>query len=72
MEIVGLAKRIPSELLHLRIFWCPKIRGIRGRNRSALKGSLEEWKWKLLIRMPDFVNLEIVEKAKEEVLKKRI
>lgn len=31
----------------------------------------EEWKWKLLIRMPDFVTSDIVEKAKEEVFKKK-
>lgn len=31
----------------------------------------EEWRWKLLIRQPEFVTLEIVEKARQEVIKKR-
>ena len=31
----------------------------------------EEWKWKLLIRMPEFVNSEIVEKARQETIKKK-
>lgn len=31
----------------------------------------EEWRWKLLLRQPDFVTSEIVEKARQEVLKKK-
>jgi len=31
----------------------------------------EEWRWKLLIRMPEFVTSEIVEKARQEVIKKK-
>jgi hypothetical protein len=31
----------------------------------------EEWRWKLLIRQPEFVTQETVEKAKEEVIKKK-
>jgi len=31
----------------------------------------EEWRWKLLIRQPEFVTHEIVEKAKQEVIKKK-
>ncbi|MFZ5933092.1 MAG: GyrI-like domain-containing protein [Patescibacteria group bacterium] len=31
----------------------------------------EEWQWKLLIRMPEFVTLEIFEKAKSEVIEKK-
>ena len=31
----------------------------------------EEWRWKLLIRQPEFVTPEIVEKAKQEVIKKK-
>ena len=31
----------------------------------------EEWGWKLLIRMPEFVTPEIVEKARQEVTKKK-
>ena len=30
----------------------------------------EEWRWKLLIRQPEFVTSEIVEKAREKVMKK--
>jgi len=31
----------------------------------------EEWRWKLLIRQPEFVTSEIVEKARQEVIKKK-
>ena len=31
----------------------------------------EEWRWKLLIRQPEFVTSEIVEKARKEVVKKK-
>jgi hypothetical protein len=31
----------------------------------------EEWRWKLLIRQPKFVTHEIVEKAREQVRKKK-
>jgi len=31
----------------------------------------EEWRWKLLIRQPDFVAAEIIEKARQEVIKKK-
>jgi len=31
----------------------------------------EEWRWKLLIRQPEFVTVEIVEKARRMVLKKK-
>ena len=31
----------------------------------------EEWRWKLLIRQPEFVTFEIVEKARREVIKKK-
>ncbi len=40
-------------------------------NRPALEVPRSEWYWKLLIRLPDFVTSEIVEKAKQEVVKKR-
>jgi len=33
--------------------------------------SREEWRWKLLIRQPEFVTYEIVDKAGQEVLKKK-
>jgi len=31
----------------------------------------EEWRWKLLIRQPEFVTPEIVEKARQEVIEKK-
>lgn len=31
----------------------------------------EEWRWKLLIRQPEFVTPEIVERARQEVIKKK-
>ena len=31
----------------------------------------EEWRWKLLIRQPEFVTSEIVEKARQEIVKKK-
>lgn len=40
-------------------------------NKPALEVLREEWYWKLLIRLPDFVTSEIVVKAKLEVLKKK-
>ncbi|HEC75664.1 MAG TPA: hypothetical protein ENI33_00185 [Thermoplasmatales archaeon] len=33
--------------------------------------SREEWRWKLLIRQPEFVTSEIVERARQEVVKKK-
>lgn len=55
------------------VFVVPKLEGLWWveSNRPALEVPREEWQWKLLIRMPDFVNLEIVKKAKEEVFKKK-
>jgi len=32
----------------------------------------EEWRWKLLIRQPEIVTSEIVENAREEVIKKKL
>ena len=31
----------------------------------------EEWRWKLLIRQPEFVTSEVVERARQEVIKKK-
>lgn len=31
----------------------------------------EEWRWKLLIRQPEFVTFEIVERARQKVMKKK-
>ena len=40
-------------------------------NKPASEVPREEWYWKLLIRLPDFVTSEIVDKAKQEVMKKK-
>ena len=40
-------------------------------NKPALEVPRQEWYWKLLIRLPDFIALEIVEKARLEVMKKK-
>ncbi len=40
-------------------------------SKPALEVPRGEWHWKLLIRLPDFVTSEIVEKAKREVMKKK-
>ncbi|MEM2896880.1 MAG: GyrI-like domain-containing protein, partial [Candidatus Bathyarchaeia archaeon] len=54
-------------------FGVPKLEGLWWveSDRPALEVPREEWRWKLLIRMPDFVTSEIVEKTKEEVFKKK-
>ncbi len=39
--------------------------------KSIPEVPMEEWMWKLLIRMPDFVTPEIVEAVKKEVIKKK-
>jgi hypothetical protein len=54
-------------------FAVPKLEGLWWveSDRPALKVPRKDWRWKLLIRLPDFVTLEIVEKAKEEVFKKK-
>ncbi len=31
----------------------------------------EEWRWKLIIRQPDFVPFETVEKVRQELIKKK-
>jgi len=45
--------------------WCVKS------DKPALEVPRSEWYWKLLIRMPDFINSEFVQTAKEEVYKKK-
>lgn len=40
-------------------------------DKPFMEVSREEWRWKLLIRMPEFVTREIFEKAKSEVIKKK-
>jgi hypothetical protein len=51
-------------------FVVPKLEGLWrvDSDKPALEVSREEWRWKLLIRMPEFVTSEIVEKAKKEVV----
>ncbi|MGQ9622560.1 MAG: GyrI-like domain-containing protein [Candidatus Caldatribacteriaceae bacterium] len=53
-------------------FVVPKLEGLWWveSDEPALEVPRGEWRWKLLIRMPDFVNPEVVEKAREEVFKK--
>jgi hypothetical protein len=54
-------------------FAVPKLEGLWWVNsdKLALEVSREEWQWKLLIRLPDFVTLEAFEKTREEVFKKK-
>jgi hypothetical protein len=40
-------------------------------NKPWIEIPREEWRWKLLIRQPEFVTSEIVERARQEVLKKK-
>lgn len=40
-------------------------------NKPALEVPRGEWYWKLLVRLPDFVTSEIVDKARQEVMKKK-
>jgi hypothetical protein len=54
-------------------FAVPKLEGLWWVNsyKPPLEVPREEWQWKLLIRLPDFVTLEAFEKTKEEVFKKK-
>tara|TARA_R110000868_G_scaffold304437_3_gene564989 strand:+ start:9875 stop:10480 length:606 start_codon:yes stop_codon:yes gene_type:complete len=54
-------------------FGVPKLEGLWWVNsdKHALDVPRSEWHWKLMIRMPSFVNLEFVEEAKIEVIKKK-
>jgi hypothetical protein len=54
-------------------FGVPKLEGLWWveSNKPALEVPREEWRWKLLIRMPEFVTSDIVEKVKAEVIKKK-
>lgn len=54
-------------------FGVPKLEGLWwvDSDKPWYEVPREEWRWKLLIRMPDFVTSEIVEKAREEVFKKK-
>jgi len=54
-------------------FVVPKLEGLWWveSDKPALEVPREEWRWKLLIHLPDFVTSKIVDKAKEEVFKKK-
>ncbi len=54
-------------------FGVPKLEGLWWVESDipALEVPREEWLWKLLICMPDFVTSEIVERARDEVFKKK-
>ncbi len=54
-------------------FGVPKLEGLWWVNdkRPALEVPRSEWCWKLLIRIPEFVTNEMVEKAVSEVVKRK-
>src|SRR5271155_5979260 len=54
-------------------FAVPKLEGLWwvAGNRDPRSISRNEWKWKLLIRVPDFVTQGDVTSAKEEVIKRK-
>jgi hypothetical protein len=56
-----------------RDFGVPKLEGLWWveSDRPALQVPYEEWCWKLLIRMPDFVTQEMVSQAKTVVIEKK-
>jgi hypothetical protein len=56
-----------------RDFVVPKLEGLWwvDSDKPALEVPREKWRWKLLIRMPEFVTYEMVEKARKEVIKKK-
>lgn len=54
-------------------FAVPKLEGlwwVTG-NKPALQTPRSEWHWKLLIRMPEYVTVEMVKQATDEVLHKK-
>ena len=64
-------KRICKETI--QDFGVPKLEGLWwvSDKRPALEVPRSQWHWKLLIRMPDFVTKQMVEKAIDEVVKKK-
>jgi len=54
-------------------FGVPKLEGLWWveSDKPALEIPKSQWYWKLLIRMPDYVSNDIVNQAKEEVIKKK-
>ena len=65
--IKGLCKKSGKD------FAVAKLEGLwwTKSNKPALEVPRQEWCWKLLVRLPDFVTSEIVEKARVEVIKKK-
>jgi len=56
-----------------RDFTVAKLEGLWwvDSDRPYIEVPREEWRWKLLIRQPEFVTSEIVKKARQEVMKKK-
>ena len=56
-----------------RDFTVAKLEGLWwvDSDRHYLEVPREEWRWRLLIRQPEFVTHEIVQRAKEEVLERK-
>tara|TARA_Y100000310_G_C20623124_1_gene784397 strand:+ start:133 stop:735 length:603 start_codon:yes stop_codon:yes gene_type:complete len=54
-------------------FAVPKLEGLWWvkSNKPALEVPRDEWYWKLLIRMPNFISKKIVEQAKKDVFNKK-
>ena len=54
-------------------FGVPKLEGLWwvDSDKPALEVPRNEWQWKLLIRMPDFVTSEMVEQARADVIAKK-
>jgi hypothetical protein len=54
-------------------FGVPKLEGlwwVEG-NKPALEVPRSEWCWKILIRMPEFVTIEMMQSVPEEVANKK-
>ncbi len=56
-----------------RDFSVPKSEGLWWveSDKPFMEVPRKEWRWKLLIRLPDFVDIQMVERAKKEVFKKK-
>ncbi len=54
-------------------FAVPKLEGLWWveSDKPFIEIPRSEWHWQLIIRMPDFVTLKIVEKAKQEIIRKK-
>lgn len=65
--IKNLSKKTGSD------FGVPKLEGLWWVDfeKPFLEVPRDEWQWRLLIRLPEFVTLDVIEQAKSEVLKKK-